>query len=163
MNVFVILKSKYHSLLTLSEHFSYVIFLISPLLNDHSKLLWLNYLPTILKAHVLEKNLNAFVHFFSKLNFQLSKNTGVDISNAVEQIDADTSTETADDKSKVSLEPDGFLLEEKREQYLLFTKKHLNPRLYQLELKYLSVPETIAPIERVFSQCSLIMLPDRAS
>ncbi len=69
----------------------------------------------------------------------------------------------SDNKSKVLLELNGFLCEENGEEDLLFTKKHLHPCLYQLALKYLSVPATTASIERIFSQSGLIMRPRRAS
>ncbi|CAF4663205.1 unnamed protein product [Rotaria socialis] len=68
-----------------------------------------------------------------------------------------------EDKSRFLIELDAYLCEESREQNLLFIKKHLYPRLYQLSLKYLSVPATSAPIERVFLQSGFLMRPHRAS
>ncbi|CAF4745375.1 unnamed protein product, partial [Rotaria socialis] len=68
-----------------------------------------------------------------------------------------------EDKSRFLIELDAYLCEESREQNLLFIKKHLYPRLYQLSLKYLSVPVTSAPIERVFLQSGFLMRPHRAS
>ena len=68
-----------------------------------------------------------------------------------------------EDKSKILIELDTYLCEEGREPNLLFTEKHLYPCLYKLPLKYLSIPATSAPIERVFSQCGFIMRPHRAS
>ena len=53
---------------SMSERFSDMIFLISPLLDARFKLLWLNNLDTIVKMRVLEKIRAAFVNFFSKLN-----------------------------------------------------------------------------------------------
>ncbi|CAF3708139.1 unnamed protein product, partial [Rotaria socialis] len=68
-----------------------------------------------------------------------------------------------EDKSRILIELDAYLCEESREQNLLFIKKHLYPRLYQLSLKYLPMPATSAPIERVFSQSGFLMRPHRAS
>ena len=169
---------------SMSERFSDVIFLISPLLDARFKLLWLNNLNTVVKARVLEKIRGDFVHFFSKLTFQLSKDAAVDVTNTAGQDHTDTLTKntdpstkrkclfpyindnkkvSCDDKTKVLLELDGFLCEKNREQDLLFTKKHLYPCLYRLGLKYLSVPATTAPIERVFSQSGYVMRPHRAT
>ena len=68
-----------------------------------------------------------------------------------------------EDKSKILIELDTYLCEEGRERNLLLTKKHLYPCLYKLALKYLSIPATSAPIERIFSQCGFIMRLHRAS
>ena len=52
-----------------------------------------------------------------------------------------------EDEPKILIEFDAYLCEESREPNLRFTKKHLYPCLYELALKYLSVPATSAPIE----------------
>ena len=169
---------------TMSERFSDVIFLISPLFDARFKLLWLDNLHTVVKLRVLEKIRNAFVHFFSKMTFHMSQNMGADVSNAVEQSGTDITTKNTDsfikrkclfpylnetkkvsfnDKAKILTELDAFLCEESNERNLLFVKKHMYPCLYQLGLKYLSVPATSAPIERVFSQSGFLMRPHRAS
>ena len=57
----------------MSERFSDIMFLISPLLDARFKLLRLNNFPVHVKARVLEKIRNAFVHFCTKLKLQLSK------------------------------------------------------------------------------------------
>ena len=67
-----------------------------------------------------------------------------------------------DCNTKILLELDGFLCEESREWNLLVTKNRIYPNLYQLGLKYLSVPATTAPIERIFSQSGFIMRPHRS-
>ena len=64
---------------------------------------------------------------------------------------------------KILIELDSYLSEESYEPNLLFRKKHVYPCLYQLGLKYLSVPATPVPIERVFSQSGFLMRPRRAS
>ncbi|CAM4851733.1 unnamed protein product [Rotaria magnacalcarata] len=70
---------------------------------------------------------------------------------------------SSEDKSRILMELDAYLCEEDREQNLLFSRKHLYPCLYQFGLKYLPVPATSAPIERVFSQSGFLMRPHRAS
>ncbi|CAF3674926.1 unnamed protein product, partial [Rotaria socialis] len=168
----------------MSERFADAIFIISPLLDPRFKLLWLNNLDTVVKMRVLEKIRTAFVRFFSKLTFYTAHNVGADTSNTTESTDAfvgtkdnDSSTKrkslfpyfnetkriTSDDKSKILMELDAYLCEESCEEDLLFSKKHIYPRLYQLALKYLTVPATLAPFERVFSQSGFLMRPHRAS
>ncbi|CAF1325542.1 unnamed protein product [Rotaria sp. Silwood1] len=169
---------------SMSERFSDVIFLIAPLFDACFKLLWLDNLHTVVKIRVLEKIRSAFVRFFSKLNFSMSRNVGADVSNTSESSDIDVLTKSTesyskrkclfpyfnetkkssfDDKSRILTEFDAFLCEESSTENLLFSKKHLYPCLYKLGLKYLSVPATSAPIERVFSQSGFLMRPHRAS
>jgi hypothetical protein len=170
---------------SMSERFSDIIFLISPLLDARFKLLWLNNFPVDVKARVQEKIRNAFVHFCTKLKFQLSKNMTTGASNQSDHIATTTSATNvdlsikrkclfpylnennkkilSDQNSKILLELDGFLCEEDCKEKLLFTKKHIYPCLYELGLKYLTVPATTASIERIFSQSSYIMRSHRAS
>ncbi|CAF3254323.1 unnamed protein product, partial [Rotaria socialis] len=141
----------------MSERFSNVIFLISPLLDARFKLLWLDSLHTLkVGADVLnttEHNIDVMTKNTDSLTKQkclfpyLKENKKV----------------SNEDKSRFLIELDAYLCEESREQNLLFIKKHLYPRLYQLSLKYLSVPATSAPIERVFLQSGFLMRPHRAS
>ena len=55
---------------SMSERFSDMNFLISPLLDARFKLLWLNSLDTVVKMRVPEKIRAAFVHFFLNLTIQ---------------------------------------------------------------------------------------------
>jgi hypothetical protein len=167
----------------MSERFSDTIFLISPLLDARFKLLWLNH-DTVVNMRVLEKIRAAFIHFFSKLTISMSRNIGADMSKASQPSGADLGTKNNDpftkrkclfpyfnetkkvsigDKAKILLELDGYLCEESREENLLFIKKNMYLNLYQLSLKYLTVPATSTPIERVFSQSGFLMRPHRAS
>jgi hypothetical protein len=169
---------------SMSERFSDVIFLFSPLLDARFKLLWLDNLDTVVKMRVLEKIRGVFVRFFSKLNSSMSCNLGGDTSNTTEAPAVNVGTKdndsftkrkclfpyfnepkkiTVDDKERILTELDNYLCEESREENLLFSKKHFYPNLYKLSLKYLTVPATSAPIERVFSQSGFIMRPHRAS
>jgi len=163
--------------------FDYDLF-FSPLLDARFKLLWLNNLDTVVKMRVLEKIRAAFVRFFSKLNNSMARVEGVDVSNATEQGDTGVGGKTndaftkrkclfpyfnqtkkvsVDDKAKILIELDAYLCEESYEENLLIIKKTMYPRLYDLSLKYLTVPATSAPIERVFSQSGFIMRPHRAT
>ena len=167
----------------MSERFSDVIFLIAPLLDARFKLLWLDSLHTLVKLRVVEKIRDAYVRYYSKLNVSVLQNSGADVLNATEH-NIDVITKSTDsltkrkclfpylkenkkvlneDESRILIELDAYLCEESREQNLIFIKKHLYPCLYQLSLKYLSVPATSAPIERVFSQSGFLMRPHRAS
>ncbi|CAF2128590.1 unnamed protein product [Rotaria magnacalcarata] len=167
----------------MSERFSDAIFLISPLLDSRFKLLWLDNLHTIVKMRVLDKIRDSYVRFFSKLSVSVLQNAGADVPNITEHnIDGiakntDSLTKrkclfpylsenkkvSSEDKSGILMELDAYLCEEDREQNLLFSKKHLYPCLYQFGLKYLTVPATSAPIERVFSQSGFLMRPHHAS
>lgn len=168
---------------SMSERFSDMIFLISPLLDARFKLLWLNNIDTVVKMRVLEKIRAAFVHLFSKLNNSMSGVAEVDRSNTIEQGDPGVGGKTndaltkrkclfpyfnqtkkvsVDDKTKILVELDAYLCEDSYEGNLLFIKKMIYPRLYDLSLKYLTVPATSAPIERVFSQSGYIMRSHRA-
>ena len=169
---------------SMSERFSDPIFIISPLFDPRFKLLWLDNLHTVVKMRVIEKIRNMVVRFFCKLSFYTLQNVETNISNAAKQGGTnvmaknsdlsikrkclfpylnETKKVPADDKSRILTELDAFLCEESCEENLLFEKKHLYPSLYQLGLKYLSVPATSASIERVFSQSGFIMRPHRAS
>ncbi|CAF3223367.1 unnamed protein product [Rotaria sp. Silwood2] len=168
---------------SMSERFSDLIFLIAPLLDARFKLLWLDNLDTVVKLRVLEKIRGAYVRFFSKINLSVPQNMEADVPNTADvsfdiimkHTDSLTKRKclfpylnknkkvVSEDKSKILIELDAYLCEESREPNLLFNKKHLYPRLYELALKYLSVPATSAPIERVFSQSGFIMRPHRAS
>ncbi|CAF1511739.1 unnamed protein product [Rotaria sordida] len=169
---------------SMSERFSDVIFLIAPLFDARFKLLWLDNLHTVVKIRVLEKIRNAFVRFFSKLSLSMSRNMGADVTNTSESSDIDVLTKSTeshskrkclfpyfdeikkssvDDKSRILTELDAYLCEESSTANLLFSKKHIYPCLYKLGLKYLSVPATSAPIERVFSKSGFLMRPHRAS
>ncbi|CAF1335367.1 unnamed protein product [Adineta ricciae] len=137
----------------MSERFSDVIFLISPLLDARFKLLWLNSLDTVVKMRILEKIRDAFVRFFSKLIISTSRNTGADLANAAEPSDAnvaekindglikrkclfpyfnETKIVSSNDKTKILTELDAYLCEESYQENLLFMKKYLYPCLYQM-------------------------------
>jgi hypothetical protein len=169
---------------SMSERFSDVIFLMSPLFDARFKLLWLDNLDTVVKMRVLEKIRGAFLRFFSKLSSSMSRNLGGDMSNTTEASGVNVGTKdndpftkrkclfpyfketkkiSFDDKPTILIELDSYLCDESREENLLFSKKHIYPNLYKLSLKYLTVPATSAPIERVFSQSGYIMRPHRAS
>ncbi|CAF3302422.1 unnamed protein product [Rotaria socialis] len=151
----------------MSERFSDVIFLISPLFDARFKLLWLDSLHTLVKLRIVEKIRDAYVRYYSKLNFSVLQNAGADVLNTIEH-NIDVMAKNTDSltkrkclfpylkknkkipneyKSRILIELDAYLCEESREQNLLFIEKHLYPCLYQLSLKYLSVPSTSAPIE----------------
>ena len=155
---------------SMSERFSDVIFLIAPLLDAQFKLLWLDNLDTPVKLRVLEKIRSAFVYFFSKVNLCVSQNMEADVPSTDEH-SSNIITKNRDflnkrkclfpylnenkkvaneDKSKILIELDAYLCKESREPNLLFTKKHLYPCLYELTLKYLSIPATSAPIGTKF-------------
>ena len=55
----------------MSERFSDVIFLVSPLFDARFKIAWLDNLHIDVEARVFKKTRNAFVHFSTKLIFQL--------------------------------------------------------------------------------------------
>ncbi|CAM4863402.1 unnamed protein product [Rotaria socialis] len=151
----------------MSERFSDVIFLISPLFDARFELLWLDSLHTLVKLRIVEKIRDAYVRYYSKLNFSVLQNARADVLNTIEHnIDVmakNTNSLTKrkclfpylkknkkvsnEYKSRILIELDAYLCEESREQNLLFIEKHLYPCLYQLSLKYLSVPSTSAPIE----------------
>ncbi|CAF2153412.1 unnamed protein product [Rotaria magnacalcarata] len=77
----------------MSERFSDVIFLISPLLDARFKLLWLDSLHTFVKLRVVEKIRDAYVRYYSKLNFSVLQNAGADVLNTTEHnIDVMTKT-----------------------------------------------------------------------
>lgn len=169
---------------SMSERFSDLIFLISPLMDARFKIMWLNNLHTVVKMRVLDKIRSAFVRFFSKLAVPLLNNKESYSSNTTEQMDFHSIKATEDvpgkrkclfpylhenkkvsfdDKSKILIELDAFIREDSCNETLLFSKKHLYPYLYQLALKYLSVPATSAAIERVFSRSGFLMRPHRCS
>ncbi|CAF4766171.1 unnamed protein product [Rotaria magnacalcarata] len=169
---------------SMSERFSDIIFVISPLFDGRFKLLWLDNLHTVVKMRVLEKLRGAFVRFFSKLNLSMSQSVEADVSNERKASDIDETTNSIEsltkrkclfpyfnetkknsfnDKLKILIELDAYLCEESNDENLLFSKKHIYPCLYQLGLKYLSVPATSAPIERIFSQSGFLMRSHRAS
>ena len=132
---------------SMSERFSDVIFLISPLLDARFKTLWLNNLHIDVKTRVQEKIRNAFVNFFIKLTFQLSKDTAASNTsnpigaavptNNVPTNNVDSSIKrkclfpylnennksSSNNNKKILLEVDGFLCEESAESNLLFAKK----------------------------------------
>ena len=167
----------------MSECFSDVICLIAPFHDARFKLLWLDYLDTLVKLRVLEKIRSTLVHFFSKVSLCVSQHMEADVPSTTEHSIAiiikntdfltkrkclfpylnENKKVANEDKSKILIELDTYLCEEGREPNLLFTKKHLYPCLYELALKYLLVPATSTPIERVFSQRGFIMRPHRAS
>ncbi|CAM4847283.1 unnamed protein product, partial [Rotaria magnacalcarata] len=77
----------------MSERFSDVIFLISPLLDARFKLLWLDSLHTFVKLRVVEKIRDAYVRYYSKLNFSVLQNAGANVLNTTEHnIDVMTKT-----------------------------------------------------------------------
>ena len=70
---------------------------------------------------------------------------------------------SCNEKPKILIELDAFLSGKSNESSLLFLKKDLYLSLYELGIKYLSVPTTSAPMERIFSQSGYIMRLHRAS
>ena len=168
----------------MSERFSDPIFLIAPLFDTCFKLLWLENLHSSVRTRVVEKIRSLFVHFFSKLNLSSLQNEGAEVSKINEPSRHDISTNSKNtsvkrkclfpyfnevkkilhtDKSRILTELDAYLYEENCKENLLFEKKNLYPCLYQLSLKYLSVPTTSSPIERIFSHSEFVMHPYRAS
>ena len=169
---------------SMSERFSDPIFRIAPLFDTRFKLLWLENLHSSVRTRVVEKIRSLFVHFFSKLNLSSLQNEGAEVSkiNKLSRHDISTNSKNTSvkrkclfpyfnevkkilhtDKSRILTELDAYLCEENCKENLLFEKKNLYPCLYQLSLKYLSVPTTSAPIERIFSHSGFVMRPHRAS
>ncbi|CAF3473762.1 unnamed protein product [Rotaria socialis] len=169
---------------SMSERFSDPIFLATPVLDARFKFLWLDSLQGTVKLRVIEKLHTAFLRFFSKLKFSLLQKVGADELNIVQQDTSDQPTQnfdpitkrkclfpylndlkkiSSDEKPKILVELNAFLCEKSNETNLLFLKKNIYPSLYELGLKYLSVPATSAPIERIFSQSVFVMRPHRAS
>jgi hypothetical protein len=169
---------------SMSERFSDLIFLITPVLDARFKLLWLNNLKIDVKTRVVEKIRNAFVHLYTKIKFQSTVNMLTDGSNGTTKTNSITSTISSgssikrkslfpyinehnkkicsDPNTKILDEIDQFLCEEIREENFLFTKKYVYPHLYIIALKYLSVPATTASIERVLSYSGFIIRQHRA-
>ncbi|CAF3143932.1 unnamed protein product, partial [Rotaria socialis] len=123
---------------SMSERFSDPIFLATPVLDARFKFLWLD-------------------------SLQGTK-VGADELNIVQQDTSDQPTQNFDpitkrkclfpylnDLKKISSDEKPKIL------------KNIYPSLYELGLKYLSVPATSAPIERIFSQSVFVMRPHRAS
>ncbi|CAF4280979.1 unnamed protein product, partial [Rotaria sordida] len=133
---------------SMSERFSDPVFLIAPLLDARFKLLWLDNLQLAIKLRVIEKIYSTFVRFFSKLNFSVSQPGGADESSVAEQDITDMMTKHVDPTTKRKcLFP--YLNDTKKISFDEKSKvlKNLYPSLYELSLKYLSVPATSAPIE----------------
>lgn len=170
---------------SMSERFCDPVFLIAPLFDTRFKLLWLENLHSSVKTLAIEKVRISFVQFFSKLNFASLRREVAEISKINEHCHQDISmdrknastkrkclflyfnevkkvTPTSSDKSKILTELDAYLCEENSKKNLIFEKKALYPCLYQLGLKYLSIPATSAPIERIFSQSGFVMWSHRA-
>ena len=168
---------------SMSERYADPIFLITPLFDPRLKLLWLDSIAPSVKAHVIDKIYALFVRFFSR-KIASAVHTRVDndvtindhnLDDTSADVDATTKRKclfpyvndkkktTNDGKDAILSELDDFLREKSDQQHLIFSKKHIYPSLYQLALKYLSVPATSAPIERVFSCSGFVMRPHRAS
>ncbi|CAF4657768.1 unnamed protein product, partial [Rotaria magnacalcarata] len=126
----------------MSERFSDVISLISPLLDARFKLLWLDSLHTLVKLRVVEKVRDAYVRYYSKLNFSVLQNAGADVLNTTDH-NIDVMTKKTDsltkrkclfpylkenkkvsneNKSRILIELDAYLCEDSREQNLIFIK-----------------------------------------
>jgi hypothetical protein len=167
----------------MSERFSDPIFLIVPLLDPRFKLLWLDHLNTVVKMRVLEKIHEAFVHLFSRVTVHSTHVARSEASSTNERGVAEPVPQATsvgpkrkclfpylnhnkkvqcDDKTQILTELDAFLCETNCDPDLLFIKKTTYPCLYQLGLKYLSVPATSASIERIFSQSGFLMRPHRS-
>ena len=130
----------------MSERFSDVIFLISPLFDTRFKLLWLDHLQTVVKMRVLEKLQKACVRFFSQIASQNLSKVVVDASNEAEKSNTDatalmTNSPTkrkclfpyrwdnkmtvCDDKTKILMELDAFLCEESCETIYFLQRREL--------------------------------------
>jgi hypothetical protein len=167
---------------SMSERFSDPIFLIAPLFDVNFKFLWLDNLSPSVKARVIDKIYALFVRFFARTVASVSHKRGTDEQTTNDQnlndtlADVGVSTKRkclfpyvndvkktySDDKPAILLELDDFLREKSDQPNVLFSKKDIYPSLYQLGIKYLSVPATSAPIERVFSCSGFAMRPHRA-
>ncbi|CAM4982833.1 unnamed protein product, partial [Rotaria socialis] len=143
---------------SMSERFSDPIFLIAPLFDTRFKLLWLENLHSSNEAAEVPKINELSSHDVSiKIrNLSVKRKCLFPYFGEVKKI-------SHTDKSKILTELDQYLCEENSKENLIFEKKHLYPCLYQLGLKYLSVPATSAPVERIFSQGGFVMRPHRAS
>ncbi|CAM4979135.1 unnamed protein product [Rotaria socialis] len=123
---------------SMSERFSDPIFLVTPVLDARFKFLWLD-------------------------SLQGTK-VGADELNIVQQDTSDQPAPSFDpitkrkcifpylnDLKKISFDEKPKIL------------KNIYPSLFELGLKYISVPATSSPIERIFSQSGFVMRPQRAS
>ena len=166
---------------SMSERFADLIFIISPIFDARFKLLWLNNLKIDVKTRVTEKIRNACANLFGKLKLQVPNDSSYNQSNRTVDVSLtstlnstskrkclfpylnQTSKKNVTDRNATILdEINMFLNEESLDKNLIFKKKYTYPCLYELALKYLSVPATTASIERIFSQSGFIMRPHRA-
>ncbi|CAF4700822.1 unnamed protein product [Rotaria socialis] len=123
---------------SMSERFSDPIFLVTPVLDARFKFLWLD-------------------------SLQGTK-VGADELNIVQQDTSDQPTPSFDPITKrkcIFL----YLNDLKKNSFDEKPKilKNIYPSLFELGLKYISVPATSSPIERIFSQSGFVMRPQRAS
>ena len=168
---------------SMSERYADPIFLITPLFDPRFKLLWLDSIAPSVKARVIDKIYALFVCFFARTTASAIRTRVNNDVTIVDQNIEDTSTDVGastkrkclfpyvNDKKKTGIdgkeailsELDDFLREKSDQMNLIFSKKHIYLSLHQLAFKYLSVPATSAPIERVFSCNGFVMRPHRAS
>ncbi|CAF1559875.1 unnamed protein product [Rotaria magnacalcarata] len=145
---------------SMSERFSDPIFLVTPVLDARFKFLWLDNLQGM-KMGADELNIvqqDTSDQPTQKFDPITKRKCLFPYLNDLKKISSDEK-----EKPKILVELNAFLWEKSNETNLLFLKKNIYPSLYELGLKYLSVPATSAPIERIFSQSGFVMRPHRAS
>jgi hypothetical protein len=162
----------------MSERFSDPIFLVTPVLDARFKLFWLDSLLPSVKARVVDKIYLLASRFFARTTANVARDQNTndqDANDTVTDINTtpkrkclfpymnNTKKTHNDGKDAISSELDDFLREKSEQTNVVFSKKDIYPSLYQLALKYLSVPATSAPVERVFSSSGFVMRPHRAS
>ncbi|CAF4451760.1 unnamed protein product, partial [Rotaria magnacalcarata] len=108
----------------MSERFSDVIFLISPLLDTRFKLLWLDSLHTLVKLRVVEKNAGADVLNTTDHNIDVmtKKTDSLTKRKCLFPYLKENKKVSNENKSRILIELDAYLCEDSREQNLLFIK-----------------------------------------
>ncbi|CAF5188325.1 unnamed protein product, partial [Rotaria magnacalcarata] len=108
----------------MSERFSDVISLISPLLDARFKLLWLDSLHTLVKLRVVEKNAGADVLNTTDHNIDVmtKKTDSLTKRKCLFPYLKENKKVSNENKSRILIELDAYLCEDSREQNLLFIK-----------------------------------------